>query len=406
MTISTLYPAVSSDDGYKYGTFFYTNFFYLNAGLYLSNDNSLYIRFPNCPVEKGADIPSATLTLTGFSTRIGAQCNIRVCGVAADNPDAPTTAIEYDALPTTECYDINAVPSSFPGTTYQINVTQIISAVTSRPGYASGNAIMLLIKNNNSSNMAYRTYSSVDNTDNPEYKPKLDIDWSVSIDFNPHKIRNVSEYQVILTGAADGVDDAVLKVGSMNLSTQLQWVTIIVTDPDGGTYEPRYMWYSKVELQAVWDTATQISERPNGELVINYIDQYVDDVPNVRELFRGTIDKTLTNEGANDRSLTVEASYQDWPDAEGVDTSDISFTKVSFRSPNSTEGRWTYNIPKPVTGMTPGRYGVYAGDSHRFQIGEIQYIVSGSAHNLYLKEGLILRDWIVSTDEDVPGGGG
>lgn len=111
-----------------------------------------WVRFPQVYLPQGATITAAALRLTAYATDSYTGVTLRVYGNAADNAAAPTSMADADAKALTTAY-VNWVCATgwTDGQVYSPgDLTAIIQEIVNRPGWASGNALMLLIKDNGS----------------------------------------------------------------------------------------------------------------------------------------------------------------------------------------------------------------------------------------------------------------
>ncbi len=155
-------PAVSGDDGYRrLPSVFNTNSDSMLIGDDGVNNNSLFVRFP--AVTKGSvTVVSAVLQLTSGSNLSGATCNLNIYFNDEDDAAAPTNAAEFDGLSLTS--PIAWVPGTW-NTFVDYDTPElktILQTIFDRGGWASGQALMMVIKDNASDGNAYRLARTID----------------------------------------------------------------------------------------------------------------------------------------------------------------------------------------------------------------------------------------------------
>lgn len=119
-----------------------------------------YFRFSAVAIPKGAIINAATLTLRASVNRANVTVNTRLSAVAADNPSAPSTYNGAEnATRTTAQTNWHSIPAWTSGTTYTSPaITGIIQELVNRPGWQSGNAIIIYWEDDNSSTSSNNTH--------------------------------------------------------------------------------------------------------------------------------------------------------------------------------------------------------------------------------------------------------
>lgn len=177
--MSTFNPAASNDDSCRApstldltGTSF--SFGYYGAtGAYHS-----YVRFPNVTVPKGATITSAKLTFVSYNDRSTANTNVKISANDVDDSVAPTTTTAFDGLVlTTAEVEWNNIEAWTAGNSYDSpDIKTVIQEIVDRAGWASGQAIGMVIKNNGSSESLRQARSY----DYGSSYPVLTIEYSVA----------------------------------------------------------------------------------------------------------------------------------------------------------------------------------------------------------------------------------
>lgn len=150
------------------GHWFATGYFYATYSPNHSFGNApssavhAWLRFTSVGMAKGATIHSAKCSLCAYMDNAQTTCNARISHNAADNAVAPTNKTEADALSLSTAYaDWSGVPAWIQDTWYDTpSLVSSTQEIVNRTGWASGNAMMLLIKDNSSSADARRNLRS------------------------------------------------------------------------------------------------------------------------------------------------------------------------------------------------------------------------------------------------------
>lgn len=144
------------------------------------------------------------------------------------------------------------------------------------------------------------------------------------------------------------------------------------------------------------DYAYQLGERDGENIRIDWYYTDSDGVENVVVLCLMPTTEMLLNEGATNRSFEIKAEKKmTWADPEA-----ITLRNVTYRSPNRTDGKWTYYLSEPIEGLEPGSYAEYEG--HTLNIEEIQYHISPTSCQVYLTASDTFAAGCVSEDITVP----
>lgn len=178
MTTGTFYPLAAGDDG-NYWPSTLANAPTLYLGDWLGGDaahSNGFFRFSAVNIPQGATIDSAILTLTAAGDASAATVNLDVVGNDVDDAVAPATYSEAAALAeTTASVEWHGVGGWTGGSAYAPgDLKAIIQEIVDRPGWVSGNALMLIVKDHVCSANAWRSVRSYGETG----PAKLDIAWT------------------------------------------------------------------------------------------------------------------------------------------------------------------------------------------------------------------------------------
>lgn len=161
--------AAGADDGYVYGdgtTQFdaTSDVAGMGKGSYA---NHAFFRFDNISANQGDNCTAAILTVRADATRSGTTCNLRIYLCDADDPAAPTTAAQYQALAVTTAYtDWSSVGTwtAGAGAIQFPDFSTAVDEVLARAGWATGQAMIVLVKDNGSSTSAIRGAATYEHT--------------------------------------------------------------------------------------------------------------------------------------------------------------------------------------------------------------------------------------------------
>lgn len=135
---------------------------------------SAFIRFPLVDIPGGAVVEEAHISFIAVNTRIAEVVHTLVYTVAADNPAAPTTRVQFDALAlSTELPWDGVEPWTAEETYESLDIKDIMQEVFDLPGWSSGNALIVLILYNAGDESASRDAWSFDG--DPAKCPELSI---------------------------------------------------------------------------------------------------------------------------------------------------------------------------------------------------------------------------------------
>lgn len=177
MASGIFYPAANSDDGGWSSVAWYAN----ESGLYLGNFDGfawhVFVRFQNVTIPAGSVIDSAVVTFTCTDTPQSGTDVLTNCYFNdSDDAVAPTSIAEGDGLALTGLIAWDNLPSWSAGVQYSTpELKTILQTVTDRGGWSSGNAVMVLVKDDGSSADAERDAENYYN--DPSKKVELHVTW-------------------------------------------------------------------------------------------------------------------------------------------------------------------------------------------------------------------------------------
>lgn len=165
MSLISKSPAVTADDCYiTFPAGGFVNNSFCMFGNFGTNDASSYIRFPNVDIAQGTTILAAGITLIASSGNSGLGMKVHISAEDSDSSVAPTSHNEFDALVrTTEFVQWNDIPVITDYTVYSTpDLTAVIQEIINRPGWVSGNAIGIILDDDDSSGNTGRYLCTVD----------------------------------------------------------------------------------------------------------------------------------------------------------------------------------------------------------------------------------------------------
>lgn len=168
----TYQVGATADDGEKYATAFLNG--YVSLG-YSGGSYNPFFRWTSVEIPAGSTITAAKVQLRAKNSDSGKTVNMNIYFNDVDNATAPTDVATYDAKAVTAAVAWNSIGAFTAGTWYDSpELKTILQAVIDRAGWASGNAIMVLMKDNGSSN--YRRMNDYD--DGASYAAKLVVTYT------------------------------------------------------------------------------------------------------------------------------------------------------------------------------------------------------------------------------------
>lgn len=159
------------DDGHISTTAFSNTASAFNFGSLSSVKRDCWIRFTSVTIPQGSTVSAATVDYYANATLTGTTCNCTIYCNDEDDAAAPTDRADYEAKSVTTANTAwNSIPTQTSGVQYTTaDFTSAAQEVLDRAGWASGNAMMVLIKNNGSSASAMRGASSYESAATEPY---------------------------------------------------------------------------------------------------------------------------------------------------------------------------------------------------------------------------------------------
>lgn len=115
------------------------------------------ITFPSVAIPIGATIISAIPKWKAATDYSGDTCSVNLYFTAADNPSHPANATAAEALSLTSAIPWSSIAHWSSGTIYSgPDLSSILQNIINRAGWASGNKIQMVCRDNASSNSGYR----------------------------------------------------------------------------------------------------------------------------------------------------------------------------------------------------------------------------------------------------------
>ena len=153
--------ASNGDDGFWYSSTFNNSDTDVEIGNDSGNSKNAFFRFANVTIPKGYTIESAVIRFKARWNSANTTCNLNCYFNTIDTAIAPTDATEANALDLTDAVEWSGVAGWTGDESYDSpELKSILQLITDRAGWATGQALMVVIKDNSSSESAFRrTYS-------------------------------------------------------------------------------------------------------------------------------------------------------------------------------------------------------------------------------------------------------
>ena len=335
--ISEIQVSASADDAYMYGATYpgsNTATSLTSTSAWLGAGTTAYynsgVRFLSVPIPQGATISSSSIKVNGYgvSSPDTTDCDVSIIAEAADNAatfatTGHTTASVYNSKTTASArWDIGTA-SWTSGTFYQsTDISSVVKEVTDRAGWSSGNALVFLFINTDSSlpasgmNRRIRTYNYSGNT----YGAKFNASYTTGISVSG----TCDQYDQ----STDCADSETVKV-AINGNLQAQ-----TTTTSGGTWT-----ISGVTVPSSSDTITVFVDGVTDDKEANAVTKY-DGSGNItgvtlyeRHLTIGSADnQTLSNADMNKYDASVSSDEDIFFDIDASDNLTIPYSGTSTYS--------------------------------------------------------------------------
>lgn len=158
--------SVSADDGYTTGppsSSYTNNIVVAYIGNAAGGAYSLYQRWPNVTIPRGSTISAAAVTMRSESLASSTPHLVNISASAEDNAAAPTTyAGAIAKTPTTAVVAWNNLSTASSQYYATPDLATVIQEIVNRSGWSSGNAILLMYRDNGSTSGNTRQWSTAD----------------------------------------------------------------------------------------------------------------------------------------------------------------------------------------------------------------------------------------------------
>lgn len=145
---------------YQEGTGDLTFNSYLGIGDQGGDGRYFFVSFSNITIPQGSIISAAYITFVAYLSYSTANCKGIIYLNDADTSIPPTTTAEYIALDLTDAFVEWPLPDTIDGNSYDTpEIKAVLQEVIDRVGWASGNTMTVLLKNNNSDTDARRNFT-------------------------------------------------------------------------------------------------------------------------------------------------------------------------------------------------------------------------------------------------------
>jgi hypothetical protein len=160
-----IFGDVTNADGHWTSSSFTSTQTYLQFGNAVTTPNNTYIRFCTLKIPKNAVIDKAILSLYASYSDSGVTANANIYFNDVTNPTTPTSTATANALALTAAIPWNSIPAWTAGARYDSpDLASILQTIVDRADWTGNNDVILVIKDNASSNAARRRPVSNDGT--------------------------------------------------------------------------------------------------------------------------------------------------------------------------------------------------------------------------------------------------
>ena len=176
-TIDVNITATGNDGGWSGSGSFSTTSTTVAIGSNASVAQNAFIRFVSVAIPNAATLTTAQVNFVAGSTLSTTTVNLNIYGENVDSAAAITSTADANARAVTAAAAWNAVTSWTSGVAVSTpSLLTPVQAVVNRAGWASGNAMQILIKNNGSSATAFRQPAAWDHASLTE--PVLHVEYA------------------------------------------------------------------------------------------------------------------------------------------------------------------------------------------------------------------------------------
>ncbi|MFH1601378.1 MAG: prepilin-type N-terminal cleavage/methylation domain-containing protein [Candidatus Shapirobacteria bacterium] len=140
-------------------------------------------RFTNVAIPQGATINSAVLSWRA-AAEYSANLSISVAANAADNPSSPASSTDFRGRPLTSAgVEWNINTNWLNNNWYSPpDIGEVIQEIVDRPGWSSGNSLLIITKDNGTAADSLRGYRAVEGS--PTSASKLEVDYCSEQEFS------------------------------------------------------------------------------------------------------------------------------------------------------------------------------------------------------------------------------
>jgi len=211
------------------------------------------MRFTNITIPRGATIAGANVTFVANHSKSNTTCKVLIRAIAADDAAAPTTRAEAMGAPrTTASVAWSSIPAWTAETSYTSpDIASVIQELVNRPGWSSGNAIVIYEEDNGSTANAHRQAYSFDGS--AAKAPTLHVEYVL----NPPTAATLPATDV--TGVLATLHGEATEVGSVEITERgFVWDEISKANP--GNVHPDSTAYAEYWTE-IGSWGTEVFER-------------------------------------------------------------------------------------------------------------------------------------------------
>ena len=175
------YPVVNGDNGYWYPPSTLTSsddLYFGDLGGGFTVD--VFARFVNVTIPQGSVITTAKIKWRAAESESVTDVLTNIFFNDSDDAVAPTSYAEAEALDLTDLVAWDNIPAwVYDSYYFTVELKAIVQEIIDREGWESGNALMAIVKDDGSSDGAFRdAYSIYVDPGYDPWKPELHVEWS------------------------------------------------------------------------------------------------------------------------------------------------------------------------------------------------------------------------------------
>ena len=173
------YPHEDDEDGYcTSGGTFDNNDSYIGCGAVGTTSYHGWFVFPSVDIINGSTIKSCVMTFTAWNAKAGTHTSLKLHFNEEDDGVRPNNITTFNALALDDGVEWNDLPAWVSDVEYASpDLKTLLQNIVDREGWASGNQLVIVVKDNGSDAGDYKLISSVHDVYGA-YKASLHVTWT------------------------------------------------------------------------------------------------------------------------------------------------------------------------------------------------------------------------------------